>query len=101
MLPDGGLATLLGDGGLGALVCGPQVKLGGSCSTDSPACVLSNLGGMCVCVSGKYLCPTDTTSAPKSCPAAVATGTVCLSLMSICISADTACLCGMGTYVCL
>lgn len=101
LLPDGGLAALLGDGGLGALVCGAQVRLGGECSADMPACVLSSLGGVCACISGAYLCPANTTSGPKSCPAAVATGTPCTSPLSICIAASTACLCGLGTYTCL
>jgi hypothetical protein len=101
MLPDGGLASALGDSGVADVVCGPKVKLGGSCATDTLPCVLSNLGGVCACVSGRYLCPTDTKSGPKPCPATVATGTICLSPMSICIAADTACLCGAGTYACL
>lgn len=101
MLPDGGLATLLGDGGLADMVCGPNVKLGKKCSSDAPACVLSSLGGVCVCASGSYLCPYDTTSGPKPCPAGVATGGPCLSPLSTCIAPNTACLCGTGTFTCL
>ena len=101
MLPDGGLTTLFGDGGLADLVCGPKVKMGTPCSSDAPACVLSNLGGVCVCSSGSYLCPYDTTSGPRPCPTSVATGSTCLSPLSICISANTACLCGVGSYTCL
>jgi hypothetical protein len=101
MLPDGGLASLLGDGELADLVCGPNVKLGKPCSSDAAACVLSNLGGVCVCSSGSYLCPYDTTSGPKPCPAKVETGSPCLSPLSICIAANTACLCGVGSYTCL
>jgi hypothetical protein len=101
MLPEGGLAALFGDSGLAGVVCGPKVKMGTACSSDEPACVLSNLGGVCVCTSDRYMCPFDTTSGPKPCPAGVATGTSCLSPLSICIAQDTACLCGTGTYSCL
>lgn len=101
MLPDGGLTSLLGDGGLANLICGPKVKLGRTCSSEVPACVLSNLSGVCVCTSGRYLCSSDTASGPQTCPVGVTTGTLCLSPLSICIAQDTACLCGTGTYTCL
>lgn len=101
MLPEGGLAALFGDSGLADVVCEPKVKAGTACSSDGTACVLSNLGGVCVCTSGRYLCPSDTTGGAKPCPAGVATGAICLSPLSICIAQDTACLCGMGSYSCL
>ena len=101
LLPDGGLSVLLGDGGMADLVCEPQVRLGAPCSADAPACVLSSLAGVCACVAGQYLCPANSSSGPKPCPASVATGTPCLSPMAICIASSTACLCGVGTYVCL
>jgi hypothetical protein len=101
-LPDGGLAVLLGDGGLGQLLCGPEVRLGAPCSSDLPACVLSSLGGLCACVSGTYLCPLNTKAGPLPCPPGAATGAGCLSPLSTCMGGSAAaCLCGLGTYLCL
>jgi hypothetical protein len=110
-IPDAGLAALLGDGGLlGGLLdsgvlsqalCGPEVRLGASCSGAIPACLLPSLGGVCACVSGTYLCPLST-AAPKPCPPGAATGGVCLSPLSTCTNGTTGgCFCGMGTYTCL
>ena len=100
-LPDGGLAALLGDGGVGQLICGPTVRLGAPCSSDVPICVLSSLGGVCACVSGSYLCPVST-GGPSACPAGAATGVSCRSPLSTCLGGSAVgCLCGLGTYTCL
>ena len=113
-LPDGGLAALLGDSGilniildaprdglLGQLLCGPEAKLGAPCSADNQICVLPSLGGGCLCVSGTYLCPFDTTSGPTTCPLGAQTGGRCLSPLTVCIGGGAnACLCGLGSYTC-
>jgi hypothetical protein len=101
LLPDGGLAALLGDGGAGQLICGPEVRLGASCSGTVPVCLLPSLGGVCACVSGNYLCPVST-APPSDCPLGAATGVSCKSPLSICMGGSAVgCLCGMGTYTCL
>lgn len=113
-LPDGGLSLLLGDGGLlagildaprdnvlGRIICGPEVRLGGACSTSDVGCLLPSLGGACACVSGFYLCPTNTAAGPTTCPAGAVTGSSCLTLLSTCIGGSAnACVCGLGTYTC-
>jgi hypothetical protein len=112
-LPDGGLPALLGDSGilggildaprdslLGQVFCGPEAKFGASCSADTPGCLLPSLGGACLCVSGTYLCPLDTKQGPVACPKGAATGTTCLSPMSVCIGGGAnGCICGLGSYV--
>lgn len=113
-LPDGGLALLFGDGGLlagildaprdnllGQIICGPEVKLGGACSTSDVGCLLPSLGGACACVNGVYLCPLNTAAGPTTCPVGAATGKTCLSPLSTCIGGSAnACVCGVGTYIC-
>jgi hypothetical protein len=112
-LPDGGLSTIFGDGGilagildaprdslLGQIICGSQVKLGAPCSSATPGCVLPSFGGACACVGGTYLCPLNT-DAPRACPAGAATGTICISPLSACIGGSAnGCICGQGTYIC-
>ncbi|HJX52987.1 MAG TPA: hypothetical protein VJ801_09510 [Polyangia bacterium] len=99
-IPDGGLAALLGDGGLDQVICGPEVRLGAPCSSSLPGCALPSLGGVCVCVSGTYLCPAST-AGPSRCPPGAATGTSCLSPLSTCLGGSVAgCICGLGTYMC-
>jgi hypothetical protein len=112
-LPDGGISALLGDSGilggildaprdsmLGQILCGPEVKLGARCSTDTTPCLLPSLGGACTCVSGNYLCPFDSTSGPQACPSAAKTGASCSSPLAVCIGGGAnACLCA-GTYIC-
>jgi hypothetical protein len=114
-LPDGGLAVLLGDGGimggildaprdspLGELICAPEAKLGTPCGGSSQGCILPSLGGACICLNGVYLCPADTTSGPRTCPADATTGSACTSPLTTCLGAGTtACICGLGTYTCL
>jgi len=65
--PDGGLGGLLGgildaprDNLVGLIVCGPEVRLGASCSSNVLGCVLPSLGGICLCTSGFYVCPLNT-----------------------------------------
>ena len=113
-LPDGGLSSLLGDSGilggildaprdslLGQIVCGPDARLGASCSTDMPGCLLPSLGGACACISGMYLCPNNPAEGPTACPKGAATGTRCTSMLSVCIGGGAnACICGVGTYTC-
>jgi hypothetical protein len=112
-LPDGGLVALLGDSGiiggildaprdslLGQIICGPEAKVAAPCATGSQACVLPSLGGACLCVSGIYLCPADTTSGPQTCPANAATGVACSLVLTTCTNASVACICGLGTYSC-
>lgn len=112
-LPDGGIASLLGDSGilggitdaprdslLGQMICGPGVRFGAPCVTSSIPCLLPSLGGACLCVGGSYLCPLDPTAAPQPCPAGAATGAACFSLMSVCVGGGAnGCLC-MDTYTC-
>jgi hypothetical protein len=107
-LPDGGLSALFGDGGLlsgglaGQIVCGPEAKLGAKCSGGAPGCVLPSLGGVCVCLSGNYLCPANPAVGPTLCPAGATTGKSCVSPLSTCLGGGGAgCICGVGTYVCL
>jgi hypothetical protein len=111
-LPDGGLSSLFGDGGilggildaprdslLGQLICGPEAKLNAKCSSESLGCLLPSLGGACICFGGTYLCPTDTTQGPTACPKGAAAGSHCSSIMSVCIGGGAnACICGLGTY---
>jgi len=113
-LPDGGLSFLFADGGLlggildaprdnllGQILCGPEVRLGASCSSDTLGCVLPSLGGLCACVSGAYICPLNTGPA-QECPRGAATGTRCLSPLSACLGGSgVGCVCGLGTYTCL
>ena len=106
-LPDGGLAGLLGGGGLlagglaGQLLCGPEVRLGAKCSGGVPGCVLPSLGGVCACLSGTYFCPQNPTAGPTLCPAGATTGMSCSSLLSACLSGGASgCICA-GTYICL
>lgn len=113
-LPDGGLAALLGDGGLmnglldaprdsviGQIICGKEVKLGAACSSDSPGCVLASLGGVCACVAGIYVCPTSTTAGPLTCPGDAVNGGRCTTPMATCTGAgNRLCLCALSTYVC-
>jgi hypothetical protein len=112
-LPDGGIAALLGDSGilggildaprdslLGQIFCGPEAKLGTSCSSETPGCLLPSLGGACLCLNGKYVCPSNTTQGPIACPKGAATGGRCLSFMSVCIGGGAnACVCA-GAYTC-
>jgi hypothetical protein len=106
-LPDGGLSSLFGGGGLisgglaGMIVCGPEAKLGAKCSGDVPGCLLPSLGGVCVCISGTYLCPQNTTAGPTACPPGAATGKTCTSPLSACVGGAAGCICGPGTYFCL
>jgi hypothetical protein len=113
-LPDGGISALLGDSGilggildaprdslLGQVFCGPEAKLGASCSTEIPVCLLPSLGGACLCLSGTYVCPINTTQGPTACPKGAATDVRCTSIMSVCIGGGAnACICGVGTYTC-
>jgi|GEM_PF-2071718 len=113
-LPDGGLTALLGDGGLlggildaprdsllGQVICGPEVRLGASCSASTVGCLLPSLGGACACVGGTYLCPSNSNAAPTPCPKGAKSGDGCLSPLSTCIGGGAnACICGLGTYSC-
>jgi hypothetical protein len=113
-LPDGGLSALLGDGGLlggildaprdnllGLVLCGPEVRMGASCSGDVPGCLLTSLSGLCACVSGTYICPLNTGPA-QPCPPGAATGTSCFSPLAACLGGSgIGCICGMGSYTCL
>jgi hypothetical protein len=113
-LPDGGLAALLGDSGvlggildaprdslIGQVFCGPEARLGATCSNDAPGCILPSLGGGCLCVNGYYLCPLNPNQGPTACPAGAATGTLCLSPLSVCIGGGAnACICGLGSFTC-
>ena len=100
-LPDGGIAALLGDGGAGQFLCGPEVRLGASCSGSVPICILPSLGGVCACLSGTYLCPLST-GGPSQCPPGTANGATCKSPLSTCIGGSAVgCICGLGTYSCL
>jgi hypothetical protein len=112
-LPDGGLSALLGDSGIlggildaprdslmGQIICGPEARFGASCSGEIPGCLLPSLGGACACVSGTYICPSDTTQGPTACPKGAATGGRCTSLFSVCLGGGAnACICA-GTYTC-
>ncbi|MBN2573569.1 MAG: hypothetical protein JXP73_03315 [Deltaproteobacteria bacterium] len=112
-LPDGGLSALIGDGGilggildaprdslLGQLICGPEVRLLAPCSDGTPPCLLPSAGGVCACTNGTYLCPFNTTEGPQPCPQNVATGSPCVSPLSVCIGGGAnACVC-LGTYTC-
>jgi hypothetical protein len=113
-LPDGGISSLLGDSGilggildaprdslLGQIVCGSEARLGASCSTETPGCLLPSLGGACVCIGGTYLCPNNPAQGPTACPKGAATGVSCSSMLSVCIGGGAnACICGIGTYTC-
>jgi hypothetical protein len=113
-LPDGGLSALLGDSGilggildasrdsvLGRLICGPEARLGASCSAETQGCLLPSLGGACACISGTYLCPLNPAEGPTACPKLAATGSSCISPLSVCIGGGAnACICGLGTYNC-
>ena len=113
-LPDGGLSALLGDSGilggildaprdslLGQIICGPEARLGGHCSTNTPGCLLPSLGGACACISGTYLCPLNTSAGPAACPPGAGTGKSCISPLSTCIGGSAnGCICGLGTYTC-
>ena len=112
VIPDADIGSLLRDGGLngildaprdsivGQIICGPEVKLGASCSGTSQACVLPNLGGVCLCQNGTYLCPTNTTGTPAACPSSALSGGSCAAMMSTCIGDSYACLCVLS-YVCV
>jgi hypothetical protein len=99
----GGIMDASRDGLIGQAICDSKVKTGDACSSaTTPGCVLSNLGGLCACLNGAYLCPANTSQSPQPCPAAAATGTTCLSLLSTCIGGSAnACICGLGSYICL
>jgi len=113
-LPDGGISSLLGDSGvlggildaprdslLGQVICAPEVKLGATCSDDTPGCLLPSLGGACLCMNGNYLCPLNTAAGPQACPNGAATGSPCISPLSVCIGGGAnACICGLGSYTC-
>jgi len=113
-LPDGGIASLLGDSGilggildaprdslLGQIFCGPEATFGASCSAETSGCLLPSLGGACACISGTYLCPTNPAQGPTACPNGAATGARCTSTLSVCIGGGAnACICGIGTYTC-
>jgi hypothetical protein len=113
-LPDGGISSLFGDGGilggildaprdslLGQIICGPEATFGASCSAETSGCLLPSLGGACACISGTYLCPTNTAQGPTACPNGAATGASCTSMLSVCIGGGAnACVCGIGTYTC-
>jgi hypothetical protein len=113
-LPDGGLSALLGDSGIlggildaprdsliGQVICSPAARLGAACSNDTPVCILPSLGGGCLCVNGSYLCPLNTSQGPTACPQGAASGSTCLSPMSVCVGGGAnACICGLGTWTC-
>lgn len=113
-LPDGGLSALLGDSGvlggildaprdslIGQVFCAPEAKLGAACSNDTPGCILPSLGGGCLCVNGNYLCPLNPNQGPTACPPGAASGTLCLSPLSVCIGGGAnACICGLGSFTC-
>jgi hypothetical protein len=112
-LPDGGLSSLFGDGGilggildaprdslLGQIVCGPDAKFGATCSTESLGCLLPSLGGACACINGMYICPNNPSQGPTACPQGATSGGRCTSLLSVCIGGGAnACVCA-GTYTC-
>ena len=107
-LPDGGISSLFGDSGilggildaprdslLGQVICDPEAKLGAACSNAMPGCLLPSLGGACACINGNYLCPLNTAAGPQACPKGAATGSTCISPLSVCIGGGAnACLCG-------
>jgi hypothetical protein len=99
----GGIMDASRDSLLGQAICDSKVKTGDACSSaTTPGCVLSNLGGLCVCLNGAYFCPQNTSQAPQACPSSAATGTPCSSALSTCIGGSAnACVCGLGTYICL
>jgi len=99
----GGIMDASRDGLIGQAICDSKVKTGDACSSaTTPGCVLSNLGGLCACLNGAYLCPANTSQSPQPCPATAATGTTCLSPLSTCIGGSAnACICGLGSYICL
>jgi len=99
----GGIMDASRDGLIGQAICDSNVKTGDACSSATTlGCVLSNLGGLCACLNGAYLCPANTSQSPQPCPATAATGTTCLSLLSTCIGGSAnACICGLGSYICL
>jgi hypothetical protein len=107
-VPDGGLGGLLGgildaprDNPLGLILCGPEVRLGASCSSSVLGCVLPSLGGICLCTSGVYVCPLNT-GPLQDCPRGAATGTTCISPLSACLGGSGfGCICELGTYACL
>jgi hypothetical protein len=98
----GGITDASRSGLLSQAICDSKVKTGDACSSaTTPGCILSNLGGLCACLNGAYLCPLNTSQSPQPCPAAAATGTTCLSPLSTCIGGSTtACICGLGSYTC-
>ena len=112
--PDGGLSALVADSGLlggildaqrdnliGLILCGPEVRLGASCSSNVLGCVLPSLGGICLCTSGVYVCPLNT-GPLQDCPRGAATGTTCISPLSACLGGSgIGCICELGTYACL
>jgi hypothetical protein len=106
--PDGGLGGLLGgildaprDNLLGQLLCGPEVRMGASCSSNVLGCVLPSFGGLCLCTSGVYVCPLNT-GPLQDCPRGAATGTKCISPLSACLGGSgVGCICELGTYACL
>lgn len=112
--PDGGLSAVLADSGLlggildaprdnllGLILCGPEVRLGASCSSSVLGCVLPSLGGICLCTSGVYVCPLNT-GPLQDCPRGAATGTTCISPLSACLGGSgIGCICELGTYACL
>jgi len=113
-LPDGGLRALLADSGLlggildaprdnllGLLLCGPEVHIGASCSSNVLGCVLPSFSGLCLCTSGVYVCPLNT-GPLQDCPRGAATGTKCISPLSACLGGSgVGCICELGTYACL
>jgi hypothetical protein len=114
-LPDGGLSSLLGDSGIlggildaprdsiiGQLICGPEARLGAPCSVDNQLCMLQSLGGACICMSGTYICPLNSSSGPTACPPNARSGSACMSPLAVCIGGGAnGCVCLGTTYQCI